>query len=318
MSTELPPDMRIVSLLPSATEIICALGGQRNLVGVSHECDHPAGVGELPKLTRPRYRIPDSSAGIDGAVRSVLESALSIYEVDVELLRELQPDIVFTQDLCRVCAPSLDDVRQAVHAWCGQDTVVVSQSPQDLREVLQSFHDAGSALGISAEGERLKQQTARALLELQMNWVRSERPAVPVLTIEWIEPLMPGGLWMSELIRQAGGDPLLTSPGQHSTPLSDEQLASISPELVLVHPCGFDLTRGLREADILMRRLPADWPAVVNKRIWFTDGSHYFNRPGPRLYDSAWLLNLVLHPELHDDQRAMFSKALMKLGGLPW
>ncbi|MCB1221621.1 MAG: ABC transporter substrate-binding protein [Planctomycetales bacterium] len=318
MNSTLPPELRIASLLPSATEIICALGGRDNLVGVSHECDYPAGVGELPKLTSPRYRIPDSSAGIDGAVRSVLESALSIYNVDTELLRGLKPDIVFTQDLCRVCAPSLDDVQQAVRQWCGPDTVLVSQSPQDLQQVLQDFEDAGCALGSEQAGERLKQQTARSMLALQMNWVRSGRPAVPVLTVEWIEPLMAGGLWMAELIKMAGGEPLLTERGQHSKPLTDEELADIAPEVVLVHPCGFDLTRGLREADILMKRLPAHWPAVANKQVWFSDGSHFFNRPGPRLYESMWLLNLVLHPELHDDQRAMFSKSLMKLGGLPW
>lgn len=312
------PVPRVVSLLPSATEIVCAIGAGDWLVGVSHECDYPAGVEKLPRLTRPRYRIPDTSAGIDGAVRSVLESALSIYSVDVDMLRELQPDIVFTQDLCKVCAPSLDDVREAVRQWCGPDTQVVSQSPQTLLEALENFHDAGSALGVESEGEGLKQQVARSLLALQMNWVRSGRPAVPVLTIEWIEPLMPGGLWMTELVKLAGGEPLLTESGQHSTPLTDEQLAGIAPEVVLVHPCGFDLARGLREADILMQRLPADWPAVANRQVWFVDGSHFFNRPGPRLYESAWLLNLVLHPELHEDQRAMFSKSLMKLGGLPW
>src|SRR5690606_27619833 len=112
--------------------------------------------------------------------------------------------------LCRVCAPSLDDVREAVRQWCGPETLVVSQSPQDVKEVLQSFRDAGSALGLEQEGERLMQETARAMLATQMQWVRSGRPAMPVLTIEWIEPLMPGGLWMAELVEMAGGEPLLT------------------------------------------------------------------------------------------------------------
>jgi iron complex transport system substrate-binding protein len=310
--------MRIVSLLPSATEIVCALGAQDWLVGVSHECDYPAGVEQLPKLSRPRYTIPDSSAGIDGAVRSVLESSLSIYQIDVDRLRELQPDIVFTQDLCHVCAPSLDDVQCAVREWCGPQTLVVSQSPQNLAEVLQSFGDTGLALDRQIEGEQLVLQTRAALIEINTRWQKSGLPRRPILTIEWIEPLMPGGLWMAELIELAGGEALLTTKGQHSVPLTDEQLASVAPELVLVHPCGFDLQRGLREADILMARLPADWPAVGNRQVWFADGSQFFSRPGPRLYDSMWLLNLILHPSLHDDQRAMFSKSLMKLGGLPW
>lgn len=310
--------MRIVSLLPSATETICELGMQSQLVGRSHECDFPAEVEELPSLTRPRYAIPDSSAGIDGAVRSVLESALSIYELDVEKLRELQPDIVFTQDLCEVCAPSLDDVREAVRQWCGAGTKLVSQSPQTIVNVLEDMQQAGAALGIPDAGMKLAMEMKHSLLAIHQRWQQSGLPRIPVLTIEWIDPLMPGGLWMAELIDIAGGEPLLTSKGQRSKPLSDEELVSVAPEVVLVKPCGFDLKRGLQEADILMKRLPADWPAVVNRQVWFADGSQYFNRPGPRLYDSAWLLNLVLHPSLHEDQSAMFSKALMKLGGLPW
>lgn len=262
--------------------------------------------------------IPDSSSGIDGAVRSVLESALSIYQIDVELLRELKPDIVFTQDLCSVCAPSLDDVQQAVRQWCGPDTRVVSQSPQTLIDVMVDMSRAGDALGSQKRGAGLAGELRLSLSKLYERWQDSGLPRIPTLTIEWIDPLMPGGLWMAELIEMAGGEPLLTESGQHSAPLSDEQLASVAPEFVLVHPCGFDLARALREADILMARLPADWPAVVNKQIWFADGSQYFNRPGPRLFDSTWLLNLVLHPSLHENQSAMFSKALMKLGGLPW
>lgn len=289
---------RIVSLLPSATEIICALGARDSLVGISHECDYPPGVEGLPRLTRPRYEIPGSSAGIDGAVRSVLESALSIYEIDLSLLRELQPDIVFTQDLCNVCAPSLDDVKSAVRDWCGPDTQLVSQSPQSMDDVTADILIAGHVLGLDDEARALASEMLDVMLEIHMKWRESNRLRQQVLTIEWINPLMPGGLWMAELVEAAGGNPLLTERARRSRPVSDRELLSVRPDVVLVKPCGFDLSRGLQEWDVLLRQLPDDWPAVANRRIWFCDGSQYFNRPGPRLLESLEILAFVVNEDL--------------------
>src|SRR5262245_25126308 len=220
--------MRVASLLPSATEMVCAVGARAELVGVSHECDFPAGVEALPALTRPRRALPRKSAEIDRAVRAILEDALAVYEIELERLSAARPDVVVTQDLCDVCAVSLDDVRRALAELRRADVEVVSLKPTLLADVWDDVRRVGRALARSAEGERVASELARRAAELGQRGAAAARGAgrrPRVLTIEWLAPVMIGGTWMPELVELAGGEALVTRPGEHAPALALSELA---------------------------------------------------------------------------------------------
>ena len=287
---------RIASLLPAATEIVAALGAADQLVGISHECDFPASVRGLPILTRTRLHAPPdlSSAAIDRAVRALVQDAVSLYEVDDEALAAAAPDVVITQDLCEVCAVSRGDVERALCTLARRDVELVSLSPLRLADVWADVERVAAAIGRAAAGAAL-----RADLEAGLAAITARVPAAPpprVLTIEWISPIMIGGTWMPELVTAAGGAPLVTSPGDHAPTLTRAELAALTPDLVLVKPCGFPLARTLAEAAALRDALPDTWRCPV----WLADGNAYFNRPGPRLVDSAALLAACLWPGAFD------------------
>ena len=291
--TKLP---RIASLLPSATEIVCAVGARAGLVGVSHECDYPAGVEELPALTRVRKELPTASGAIDRSVRAILADAVAVYEVLVERLDEAAPEVVVTQDLCDVCAVSLDDVQAALRELGGKDATVVSLKPTRLAEVWEDVRRVGTAVGRAREGEEVAQALAARCAEVGARATRlEERPAV--LTVEWLDPVMVGGTWMPELVELAGGRALVTEAGQHAPTLGPEELRALSPDVVLVKPCGFGLERTEDELDLLREKLPWDaWPATQAGRVFVADGNAFFNRPGPRLAESLEILAACVHP----------------------
>ncbi len=287
---------RVVSLLPSATEMVCAVGARQDLVGVSHECDFPAGVESLPHLTRPRRVLPHGSGAIDRAVRSILTDALSVYEVEVERLRELRPDVIVTQDLCDVCAVSLDDVRRALRELAREDVEIVSCTPMRLADVWDDLRRVGTALGRSAAAETAAADLERRCAALAER-ARAADTRPSVLTLEWLDPVMVGGTWMPELVRLAGGVPLVTSPGDHAPTLDLAALAALDPDVVLIKPCGFDLARSREELELLATRLPwQEWSAVERGRVFVADGNAYFNRPGPRLIESLEILCACVHP----------------------
>ena len=289
---------RIVSLLPSATEMVCAVGAHKNLVGVSHECDYPAGVERLPILTHVRRQLPRSSAAIDRAVREILADALAVYEVEVERLQEAAPDVVVTQDLCDVCAVSLDDVREALRELTRGDVAVVSLKPGLLKDVWDDVRRVGEAVGRPAVGEAVARSLENRCAAISQRTAETTaRPSV--LTIEWLDPVMVGGTWMPELVKLAGGQALVTKPGQHAPTLDFDALAALEPDVVVVKPCGFELRRTEEEADLLAKNLPWDnWRAVREGRVFVADGNAFFNRPGPRLVESLEILAACLHPEL--------------------
>lgn len=289
------PSPRVVSLLPAATEIVCALGAREALVGVSHECDWPADVVGLPVLTRSKVPTSGSSGDIDRAVRSVLTDALAVYEVDEAALAAARPDVVVTQDLCDVCAVSLDDVRAALNRLAANDVTLVSLAPTRLADVWENVRQVARALGTPERGDALV-----AELEARMRAVAERaRPAGPrpkVLTIEWLDPIMLGGMWMPELIELAGGEPLVTQPGDHAPTLSRDQLAELRPDVVLIKPCGFTLERTRTELELLRATLEGlPWPAIERDAVWLADGNAYFNRPGPRLVESLEILAGCIH-----------------------
>lgn len=290
---------RVVSLLPSTTEIVHALGCGDRLVGRSHECDHPGGVQRLPVVTQPRVAVEGDSRGIDRQLRWIMEQALSVYEVHADVLRDLAPDVVLTQSLCEVCAVGLDDVQRAVDDHLDGHAEVVALEPTTLDDVLGDIGRVATALDVTTRGERLV-----AEVRARIDAVRDLTAALPrkrVVTIEWIDPLMAAGNWMPELISAAGGLELLGRPGRHSPWTTFDEVVAADPDVIVVLPCGFDLERTRQEASRL-DELPG-WSqlrAVRDGQVALTDGHRFFNRPGPRLAESVEILAEILHPGVMD------------------
>ncbi len=288
---------RIVSLLPSATEIVCALGFADDLVGRSHECDHPPGVERLPALTAPRLEPLAPSAEIDRRVRELLRDALSIYELDVEALQDLQPEVVVTQTQCDVCAVPLEQVQDAAARCLRPDTRLVALEPSSLDAVWDDMRRVAAALDVPERGETLVNGLRAAMDEIEAR--AAALPGTPsVVTLEWVDPLMSGGNWMPELVRRAGGREILARAERPSPTIAWDDLREADPDAILVIPCGFDLERTRTEANAL-RDLPGwrDLRAVRNGRVALADGHRFFNRPGPRLLVSLQILAEFLHPE---------------------
>jgi iron complex transport system substrate-binding protein len=287
---------RVVSLIPSATETVCALGLADRLVGRSHECDFPAEVGPLPILTRPKIDPQAASGEIDRQVRDLLTDALAVYDVDAERLRELAPDVVLTQDLCDVCAVSLADVKAALADWTG-GAELVSLQPRRLDDLWSDIRRISEALGESVRGEALVEHLQGRLRRLEERLRSRARPKVGC--IEWLDPIMDAGNWVPELVAAAGGRELLSSPGGHSGYLDWDRLRAADPDVLVMLPCGFDLKRTAAEMPVLDE--DARWQglaAVQSGAVFLTDGHQFFNRPGPRLIDSAELLAEIFHPDI--------------------
>jgi iron complex transport system substrate-binding protein len=293
------PAPRIVSLLPSATEIVCALGAGDALVGVSHECDFPAAIRDRPVLTRARIDPHGSSRDIDAAVRAVVRDALSIYSVDEALLGALEPDVIVTQDLCEVCAVSLDDVRAAVARLAHRERVqIVSLRPTRLDDIFGDVERVAAAIGRPGQGAALREALegrVRAIARRAEGVVARPR----VVSIEWLDPLMLGGTWMPELIELAGGTAVGAGAGQPAPTVDPAALEELRPDVVVVKPCGFPLERTLAERDVIARSIV---DAVGGStRVFVTDGNAFFNRPGPRLVESLEIMAACVHPALFAD-----------------
>jgi iron complex transport system substrate-binding protein len=290
--------MRIVSLIASATEIVCALGFESSLVGRSHECDHPLGVQQLPACSEPKFNIHGTSLEIDERVKQIVRESLSVYRVDTGKLKELRPDVIITQDHCEVCAVSLKDVQEAVCNWVGDKVKIVTLHPNALADVWQGIGDVADALGHPEEAERLIKRCQGRMLAIQQKAENlTSQPSVAC--IEWIEPLMCAGNWVPELVTMAGGRDLLGKPGEHSPWMSFEQLQQADPDIIIVMPCGWDIERARIEMPILMKR--PEWhqlKAVRQNKVYLTDGNQYFNRPGPRLVESLEILAEIMHPQV--------------------
>lgn len=284
--------MRIVSLLPSATEIVCALGLRDHLVGVTHECDYPADVRTLPAVTRTRIPHDATSRQIDDLVRAELAGATSLYLLEREILEQLAPDLIVTQALCDVCAVNERDVA-AVACRLPGPPHVVSLEPMTLAGVFDSMRSVATAAGLSAE--RVIAEYERRVAAVHEAVAGRPRPRVGF--IEWIDPPFSGGHWNPELVRLAGGIDGLGVEGQVSRTLQWSEVLAWAPEVIVVAACGFSRARALEELHILESH--DGWgtiPAVKSGRVHVVDGSHFFSRPGPRLVDSLELLAQLLHP----------------------
>jgi iron complex transport system substrate-binding protein len=289
---------RVVSLIASSTEIVCALGFEDALVGRSHECDWPPGVRRLPAVSRPAFATAGTSRAVDLALTNRLRKALSIYEVDAALLKRLEPDLIITQTQCEVCAVSPADVERAVCGLADRSARIVALEPNGLDDVWADIRRVADALGAPERGRALA-----AALERRVDAIRvraaglAARPRVAV--VEWIEPLMAAGNWMPELVAIAGAINLFGEARKHSPWMTWEALAAADPDVILVSPCGFDIARTRSEMRALTGR--PEWPrlrAVGAGRVYLADGNAYFHRPGPRLVESLEILAEILHPDV--------------------
>ncbi|MBL8848810.1 MAG: cobalamin-binding protein [Planctomycetaceae bacterium] len=288
---------RIVSLIASATEIVAALGFGEELVGRSHECDWPHDVTRLPMCSAPRIDVHGSSREIDDRVKDALRDAVSVYRVDAQMLDELRPTHIITQTQCEVCAVSLKDVEAAVCDLVSSRPQIVSLAPMCLADVWDDIRRVADALGAPARGSELVADLQRRLaVVVDVAQRQARRPRIAC--IEWIDPLMCAGNWVPELVELAGGRDILGTPGQHSPYISLADVAAADPDVIAVMPCGFDIARTRAEMPALQQN-PA-WRAlraVQAGRVYLTDGNQYFNRPGPRMVESAEILAELLHPE---------------------
>lgn len=287
--------MRIVSLLPAATDIVAELGLAEHLVGRTHECDWPPEeVASVPVVTGADLdQNTLTSREISDAVGGSTHSGSSLYTLDTEALAALSPDVVLTQDLCEVCAVSYEKVSRAVRLL-DADTRVLSLEPRTLEDVLNCLVTVGELLGVRERAEQRRADLRDRLERIRRSVTGRARPRV--VAIEWLDPLWPAGHWVPGQITAAGGAPLLATSGEHTKPMTWEAVRAARPEVVLVLPCGFPPERTLREAELLTR-LPGwtDLPAVRDGRVWVLDGPAYFNRPGPRVVRGAEVLAHVLH-----------------------
>jgi iron complex transport system substrate-binding protein len=287
---------RIVSLIASATEIVCALGCEDQLVGRSHECDYPPSVRCLPVCTEPKFDVTGSSKDIDQRVKDLLRDALAVYRVHADRLAELRPEVIVTQTQCDVCAVSLKDVEQAACRTLASRPKIVSLAPNALADVWVDIQRVADALDISPRGgDLVGRLKSRMAVVAEKARTLPDRPTVAC--VEWIDPLMASGNWMPELVEMAGGVNLFGEAGKHAPWLTWEELCSRDPDVILILPCGFDLERTRTEMPVLTRR--PEWPrlrVVSERRTFLLDGNQYFNRPGPRLVESLEILAEVLHP----------------------
>lgn len=292
----MPQALRLVSLIPSATEMVSALGLNHALVGRSHECDFPPDVETLPICTAPNLNPQGTSRTIHDRVEELLQSALSIYRLDLEQLVQLNPTHILTQAQCEVCAVSLADVETALATLTDCNPQIISLQPHTLSEIWTDLERLGKALSVDsiAAITTLKDRVARCHSQIQTSPTRPR-----VACIEWTDPLMAAGNWVPELVELAGGKNLLGIQGQHSPWLEWADLCNADPEVILFMPCGFNLAQTQQAALDFVAHHP-DWlslKAVQMGQVYLTDGNQYFNRPGPRLVDSLEILAEILHPE---------------------
>lgn len=288
---------RIVSLIPSATEIVCALGFEADLVGRSHECDYPAAVRDLPALTEPKFDVQGTSREIDDRVKNVLQNAISVYQVDDTKLNELAPDVIVTQAQCEVCAVSLSEVERVARECLTSPARIVSLEPMQVADVFADVLRVADALGAPERGAELNLRLQARMDDIARR--AADLPTRPtVACVEWIDPLMAGGNWIPELVEMAGGVALFAKAGKHSPWIHWDDLWAADPDVIAVMPCGFGIERSRAEMPALTRA--PGWKslrAIREGRVYITDGNQYFNRPGPRLVESLEILAELIHPE---------------------
>jgi iron complex transport system substrate-binding protein len=306
--------MRICSLLPSATEVIALLGLSDELVGISHECDYPPSVRSLPVMVEPM--IPPqglASHDIDRQVSQLVASGQRLYRLKEHLLRQAQPDLIVSQDLCQVCAVTPDQLHDALCSMPRQPTLL-TLNPTTVHEVIADVIRIGNAANRSVKGHHLAAQL-QDRLEAVRTRVQGIGHCPRVACIEWLSPLYVAGHWVPEMVQLAGGQDVLAQPGDPSHVVTWDEVLAAAPDVLILMPCGFSVERTQTELFQMMQQ-PGQWPlsSELAERTFLVDASSYFSRPGPRLIDGIELLAAILHPSDHDHTHESMA---CRLGPLP-
>tara|TARA_B100000963_G_scaffold37020_1_gene27570 strand:- start:177 stop:1103 length:927 start_codon:yes stop_codon:yes gene_type:complete len=291
--------MKIVTLIPSATEIVSFLGQKRFIVGRSHECDFPKDLSKVTKITEPKINVEGSSSEIHNQLEVILENSLSVYKVHLDELKKLEPDFIVTQSHCEVCAVSFAEVESITKNHLGENTQIISLQPNSLKEVFDDIKRVAKKLKVE-DSHNLKLINN---LEMRLNNIKEKTKNLKkpkILCVEWIDPLMAAGNWMPEMSKIAGGKDILGKSGVDSHWINFEDIQINEPEHIVFMPCGFNINKTKDEVIQLLKKNNSwkNLKAYKNKKFYIADGNQYFNRPGPRLIDSIEILSEIFHPNL--------------------
>lgn len=290
-------EKKIVTLIPSATEIVAFLGEKEFIIGRSHECDYPNDLNKIPKLTSPKIDVDGTSGQIHKQIGIILERSLSVYKVDIEKLKKLSPDFIVTQAHCEVCAVSFSEVENIAREHLGENTKIISLQPNTLNEVFDDIRRVAKDLRINNNHNNQLVKN----LEIRLNNIKDKtkkykRPKVAC--IEWIDPLMAAGNWIPEMVHISGGEDVFGKKGKDSHWIEFDEIKKHNPDIIIFIPCGFNIKKTNDEVkNLLLSKTPwHDLKAFKDKKIFITDGNQYFNRPGPRLIESLEIFTEIIHP----------------------
>ncbi len=290
---------KIVTLIPSATEIVSFLGEKNSIIGRSHECDYPLGLEKIDKLTSPKINVDGTSNEINKQINSLLENSLSVYKVNVEKLKNLSPNFIVTQAHCEVCAVSFSEVENIVKKYLKKKTKIISLQPNTLKEVFDDFDRVAKALNINnSKNRNLIDLLKKRVDEIKKISFNQNKPKVAC--VEWIDPLMAAGNWIPELVSISGGEDIFGNTGKNSHWIKFEEIKKNDPDIIVFMPCGFDINRTKSELKIFLEQNPS-WKSLKsykNNKFFIVDGNQFFNRPGPRIIDSIEILLEIIHPSL--------------------
>ncbi|HEX2270491.1 MAG TPA: ABC transporter substrate-binding protein [Pyrinomonadaceae bacterium] len=311
---------RIVSFLPSATEIACALGLEDSLLGITHECDYPPSVRNKPVIVRNVLPIEQmNQSEIDRAVAERMRAGLSLYQIDEKLLQEIALDLILTQDLCQVCAPSGNEVSQVLKSL-PKTPQILWMTPRSVSEIFDNIRDLGTATGRIDEATRLVDD-CRTRLDALSARISSATSRPRVFCMEWLDPVYASGHWVPELVQAAGGIDEVGRIGGESVRVFWDDIAAFAPEVLVIMPCGFNLQQTMKQIWSVFGAYGSrahsphffDLPAVRNNRVYAVDANSYFARPGPRVVEGAELLAHLIHPELFDNVPEVFANAFQRV-----
>ena len=289
---------KIVTLIPSATEIVAFLGQKSSIIGRSHECDYPHDLNHVVKLTSPKINVDGTSGEIDKQINTILENSLSVYKVDVQKIKELNPDYIITQAHCEVCAVSFSEVENIVSKYLNESTKIISLQPNTLDDVFNDIKRVAKDLNIENKtNNKLIADLKERLTKIkELSSKQKIKPSVAC--IEWIDPLMIAGNWIPEMVEIAGGVNILGKSGNDSHWIKFKEILNKDPEIIIFLPCGFDINKTKEELNNYLKK-NKDWKflkAFKNNKLFIADGNQFFNRPGPRLIESLEILAEIIHP----------------------
>ncbi len=293
---------KIVTLIPSATEIVAFLGLKNSIIGRSHECDYPHDLNHITKLTSPKINVDGTSGEIDKQINVILENSLSVYKVNVPKLKELNPDYIITQAHCEVCAVSFSEVENIVSKNLNKNTKIISLQPNTLNDVFNDIKKVAKELNIENKinNELIKNLSRRQNKIKEISSKQKNKPLVAC--IEWIDPLMIAGNWIPEMVEIAGGKNILGKSGNNSHWIKFREIINQNPEIIIFLPCGFNIEKTKEEVKNLFK-YNTEWQtlkAVKDKKIFIADGNQFFNRPGPRLIESLEIFAEIINPNLYN------------------